>query len=277
MASNHQCLINNYKPGAANRLDYSGRQLRGAMPSSSKEFEALMMRAHDPQTGGPGSSDYSDLMALYQAGYDMNSFPDASAGGIPRAAADTYADAGHERVRSHVGFDLDRVDPLLMSLKNEQGVPLAALGPEAAREYVTLQYVDTPASQRSQLHQVFAAIENSPVSHMGIEIDYSGASEEQLTYSIAMDDVGSQRDPSAWGEYVRSKAGDVPDSQLCLAALEIRTQSLGPDLSGIDAGSLGGGGGEYHSYFDSQYQAEHGRDSTMHQGDAGANTFAPNE
>ena len=277
MASNHQRLINNYKPGAGNRLDYSGRQLRGAMPSSSKEFEALMMRAHDPQTGGPGSSDYSDLMALYQAGYDINSFPDASAGGVPRASADTYADAGHERVRSHVGFDLDRVDPLLMSLKNSEGVSLAAMGPEAAREFVTLSYLDTPASQRQQLHKIFAAIENSPTSSMGIEIDYSGASEEQLSYSVPMDDAGSQRDPSAWGEYVRSKAGDVPDSQLGMAALEIRATAGGPDLSGVDMGSLGGGGGEYHSYFDSQYQAEHGGDSTMHQGDAGANTFTTNE
>ena len=65
MASPIQWQIHNQHPGLANRLDYSNRQLRGPMPTSVREFEQLMHRAHDPRTGGPGTSDYSDLMVLY--------------------------------------------------------------------------------------------------------------------------------------------------------------------------------------------------------------------
>ena len=86
--------------GQSNRTDYSGRRLTRAVPKTLQEFDQLRRAAHD---AGPGSADYSDYMALLQAGIDRDSLPDASGGGVPRSVAATQAelDDGAEDAREY--------------------------------------------------------------------------------------------------------------------------------------------------------------------------------
>ena len=257
MATPIQRQIHNQHPGLASRLDYSNRQLRGPMPTSAREFEELMRRAHDPRTGGPGTADYSDLMALYQAGYDQNSFPEG--GGIPRSADDTLAEVGRTQYRSDKAFVQDLVHPLLQELEIN-GQSLASLGPEAARREVALLMADCPPEQRNQLLEVVRAMDDSPVDNTGMSIDPSSLaalSEPRLEHVSVSGPVGGE-DPSGLTQYFQDRGG----RQGSLDNLMIRSQDQHPAFDGIVPGSTGGGGGEYRADLDAAMQAARGGGGT---------------
>ena len=259
---------------AGNRLDYSNRQLRNDLPSSRREMMELMDRAYDPQTGGPGSKDYSDLMAIYQAGYDINSFPDADGGGVPRSAADTMRAAGIKAQQDFASFDLSRVDPLLVKLTDGNGTSLAALGPDAAKVLVMNAMADASSNaERQQLDMVDRAIMNSPVSTQGINIDYSFAQDMgggQYSVSFADD---TERDESGYTQMMRARTNHrVPDEKLSMADMYIKTNSSGHELSGVDMTTIGSGGGSYDSFYDLTSEgttiANYQQGGDMHQGDS---------
>ena len=137
MATEIQRLVNSHD-GSGGRLDYSNRQLRNAMPTSRREFIELRRAAHDPANGGPGSAAHSDLMALYQAGYDADSFPDAT-GGIPRSVGDTVEQISNSAANAEQVWD--QIHPMLTQVRYGDQT-LAEMGPEQAREVIAVAMAD---------------------------------------------------------------------------------------------------------------------------------------
>ena len=243
-------------PGASKRLDYSNRQMRRSMPTTLAEFDELM---HEANMKGPSSPAYGDYMKILQSGLAREDFPDTEGGGLPRSIEDTQRAMGERAVRQHYAFKMQQVDPLLLQLKDTNGTPLAALGPDRAREVVALQMLEAPPSQRAQLVNVMRAIDNSPATNQGITIETSPSDLQVLQIESAMEDVGGI-DPTG---YQQSRAAQ---SENGIADLRIQTSSDSA-LAGIDMSSIGSGGGTYYADLDPAWQSSNGDGGGFNQGD----------
>lgn len=255
--------------GQSNRTDYSGRRLTRAVPKTLQEFDELRRAAHD---AGPGSADYSDYMALLQAGIDRDNLPDASGGGVPRGVAATQAalDDGAEDAREY--FKPEGVHPML----HEYGIPgrgsFAELGPAVARAVVSdMMATSTSKEQRVALVELSKAIDNSLTSSLGVVFD---APDERLEFTIAMGD-DSSADPSGFTQWREGQAGLAPG----VDGLMLRALDSDDTWDGIS--NTGGGGGTYDHYTARQMAAARAGDlqalqldsqgmseGDFHQGDA---------
>ena len=245
-------------PGASKRLDYSNRQMRRSMPTTLAEFDELM---HEANTQGPSSPAYGDYMKILQSGLAREDFPDTEGGGLPRSIEDTQRAMGERAVRQHYAFKMQQVDPLLLQLKDTNGTPLAALGPDRAREVVALQMLEAPPSQRAQLVNVMRAIDNSPATNQGITIETSPSDLQVLQIESAMEDVGGN-DPTGYQQF---REGLTSPSE-GIEGLMIHTSS-DPALAGIDMSSIGSGGGTYYADLDPAWQSNNGGGGDFNQGD----------
>lgn len=253
--------------GQGNRHDYSNRTLRrNDVPSTLQEWDELRRAAHD---AGPGSSIYSDYMALLQAGYDRDNMPDASGGGVPRSVHATQAalNDGAEDAREY--FKPESVHPML----HDYGIPgrgsFAELGPAVARAVVTeMMATSTSKAQRAALVELSKAIENSQTSSLGVVIDEP---DQRLEFRVALGDDNGP-DPSGYGEWREGQAGLAPGVQ----GLMLRANTSNATWDGLDAAAMSGNGGSFSVYEAKQLAAARAGDlgslaldtQGMHQGDA---------
>lgn len=254
--------------GQGNRHDYSNHGMSRPVPSTLQEWDELRRDAHD---AGPGSTIYSDYMALLQAGYDRDNMPDASGGGVPRSLHATQAalNDGAEDAREY--FKPESVHPML----HDYGIPgrgsFAELGPAVARAVVTeMMATSTSKAQRAALVELSKAIENSQTSSLGVVIDEP---DQRLEFRVSMgDDEGA--DPSGFSQWREGQAGLAPG----VAGLMLRANNSDPAFDGIS--NTGGGGGTYDHYEARQMAAARvgdlgslaldtqGMHGDFHQGDA---------
>ena len=256
--------------GQSNRTDYSNRRLTRAVPRTLQQFDELRRAAHD---AGPGSAQYSDYMALLQAGLDRDSLPDAAGGGVPRSVAATQAELGDAAEDAREYFKAG-VHPML----HEYGIPgqgsFAELGPDVARAVVTeMMATSTSKEQRAALVELSKAIDNSPTSSLGIVIE---APDERLEYTISMGD-DSNADPSGFTQWREGQAGLAPG----LPGLMLRARDTDDTWDGLDAAAMSGNGGTFSVYEAKQLAAARAGDlqalqldsqgmseGDFHQGDA---------
>ena len=225
MANNAQRYVEQYLPGGSNRLDYSNRELQAIMPTSLEEWDELMHDAYDPNTGGPGSSDYADLMLLYQAGYDRSDFAEAAGGGIPRSMTDTQRGITRQALREHKQFDLANVDPLLLQLKDANGTSFAALGPEKANELISLTMIDADPSYRQQLVEASKAIANSPLKNdWGMEVE---PTDEPLIIEANSGDGNGPVDPTGYAQWRQATFGGERQHDGTIASLQMGSSQTG--------------------------------------------------
>jgi hypothetical protein len=191
-----QDLINKAN-NSGQRLDYSQRQLRSAMPTSKQAFERLMHEAYHPTTGGPGSEAYSDLMALYQAGYDQDSFPDANNAGVPRSVEETL----HRAEYAVQDKEFTNIHPLLQQVKTADGVPIAALGVEGSYQYIMEQMAVAGPQGRQQLGELVSAWHESGSRVFdGIKIEAPDSPQDSLTWEFSSEN-DNDRDQSGYTQW----------------------------------------------------------------------------
>lgn len=264
MASDSQHLVaRTLGEGAYNRLDYSGRQLTTVdrLPSSYEEGLKFIHRGNESGVGSPA---HSDLMAAYQAGWDLNNLPSADGGGIPRSIEQTAAEIAHHSETARRYFS-GPIDPVLHQLQMPDGRTLAQAGPEEASTRLALAMADAPPSLRPLIIQAQQAIQNATTTSLGIEWE---TPDEPMVWQAATEEPS---DPSGYTQWREGQAGFAPGLQ----SLMLQAQHSDAMFDGIS--NTGGGGGTYDHY-DAMMMAEvrsgninslYLDSSGMHQGEAG--------
>ena len=269
MANNAQRMVGRaLGEGSSNRLDYSGRRLRSIdqAPSSREAGLDFMYRAND---AGPGSEEYSDLMALYQAGWDPQDLPSAEGGGIPRGIGETAAEMSNHSETARQYFS-GPVHPLLHEIRLPDGRSLADAGPEAARTGLALAMADAPPHLRGVISQAMSEVDNANTSNLGITWE---TPDDNLTWEAP---TAQEADPSGYTQWREGQSGYATGLQ----SLMIQARNSDSMFDGLS--NTGGGGGTYDHYEAMQMAAVRSGNlqslyldsSGMHQGDAGANTFS---
>ena len=227
-----QDLINRANQ-SGQRLDYSQRQLQCQMPTTKQAFERLMMEAYDPNTGGPGSEAYSDLMALYQAGYDQNSLPDANDAGVPRSMEESLNRAEY----AVQDKEFTNVHPLLQQVKTPDGVSIADLGVEGSHQYLMEAMATAGPQGRQQLGELVKAWHQSDSRVFdGIKIEMPDSQQDSMTWEFSSED-DNNRDQSGYSQWRSNQLQEKTG----LAALQMsNAQQADPMMFGIHQNADGG-------------------------------------